>query len=39
VKTVVLLSQKGGTGKSTVATQLTVCAERDGRKLASPEVV
>lgn len=34
MKTVVLLSQKGGTGKSTIATHLAVCAERDGKKVA-----
>jgi chromosome partitioning protein len=31
---VVLLSQKGGTGKSTIATHLAVCAARDGQAVA-----
>ncbi len=31
---VVLLSQKGGTGKSTIATHLAVCATRDGKAVA-----
>jgi Mrp family chromosome partitioning ATPase len=34
MKIVVLLSQKGGTGKSTIATHLAVCAARDGKAVA-----
>ena len=34
MKIVVLLSQKGGTGKSTMATHLAVCAARDGKAVA-----
>jgi chromosome partitioning protein len=34
MKIIVLLSQKGGTGKSTIATHLAVCAARDGKAVA-----
>lgn len=34
MQTVALISQKGGTGKSTIATHLAVCAERDRKRVA-----
>ena len=34
MKTVALLSQKGGTGKTTIATNLCVAAEREGHTTA-----
>src|SRR6266446_7111436 len=34
MKTVALLSQKGGSGKATIATHLAVCAMRDGKAVA-----
>jgi chromosome partitioning protein len=34
MKIIVLLGQKGGTGKSTIATHLAVCAARDGKAVA-----
>jgi chromosome partitioning protein len=34
LKTVVLLSRKGGSGKSTIATHLAVCADLDGKAAA-----
>ena len=35
MKTVALISQKGGTGKSTLATHLAVCAEREGTAIGA----
>jgi chromosome partitioning protein len=34
MKTIALLSQKGGSGKSIIATHLAVCAMRDGKAVA-----